>query len=145
MVIEYKRKQDVLMNEKPKRNLMSPKEKKQYKGIRMRKWGKWVAEIREPNKRSRIWLGSYKTAVAAARAYDIAVFYLRGPSARLNFPEQVFQDGNVGEGVVGGDMSATFIRQKAAEVGARVDAELRLENTMVEKLDMNKLPEAYGL
>ncbi|KAE8709556.1 Ethylene-responsive transcription factor RAP2-10 [Hibiscus syriacus] len=87
-----------------------------YKGIRMRKWGKWVAEIREPNKRSRIWLGSYATPVAAARAYDTAVFYLRGPSARLNFPDLL-----VGE-KLGGDLSAAFIRKKAIEVGARVDA-----------------------
>ncbi|XP_073314617.1 ethylene-responsive transcription factor ERF010-like [Primulina huaijiensis] len=90
---------------------------KPYKGIRMRKWGKWVAEIREPNKRSRIWLGSYSSPEAAARAYDTAVFYLRGPSARLNFPECIANDTEVTQ-----DLSAAAIRKKAAEVGARVDA-----------------------
>ncbi|KAL0308398.1 UNVERIFIED_CONTAM: Ethylene-responsive transcription factor [Sesamum radiatum] len=58
-----------------------------YKGVRMRKWGKWVAEVRQPNSRDRIWLGSYDTAEEAARAYDAAVFCLRGPSAVLNFPD----------------------------------------------------------
>ncbi|WCJ42834.1 Integrase-type DNA-binding superfamily protein [Euphorbia peplus] len=57
-----------------------------YKGVRMRKWGKWVAEIRQPNSRGRIWLGSYNTAEEAARAYDAALFCLRGSSATLNFP-----------------------------------------------------------
>nr|KJB63887.1 hypothetical protein B456_010G021900 [Gossypium raimondii] len=101
--------------EKPKAERTQQKEKP-YRGIRMRKWGKWVAEIREPNKRSRIWLGSYTTPVAAARAYDIAVFYLRGPSARLNFPDLIEKDNKLR------DISATSIRKKAAEVGAKVDA-----------------------
>ncbi|PIA27591.1 hypothetical protein AQUCO_07600040v1 [Aquilegia coerulea] len=57
-----------------------------YKGVRRRKWGKWVAEIRLPNCRDRVWLGSYETAEKAARAYDAAVYCIRGPTAEFNFP-----------------------------------------------------------
>ncbi|XP_071731429.1 ethylene-responsive transcription factor ERF011-like [Rutidosis leptorrhynchoides] len=96
---------------------------KPYRGIRMRKWGKWVAEIREPNKRSRIWLGSYSSPIAAARAYDTAVFYLRGPSAHLNFPESIADDGYLH------DLSTASIRKKATEVGAKVDAMNKLGST----------------
>ncbi|KAG4934143.1 hypothetical protein JHK82_048502 [Glycine max] len=60
---------------------------KMFKGVRKRKWGKWVSEIRLPNSRERIWLGSYDTQVKAARAFDAALYCLRGQSATFNFPD----------------------------------------------------------
>lgn len=58
-----------------------------YKGVRKRKWGKYVSEIRLPNCRERIWLGSYDTAEKAARAFDAALYCLRGRNAKFNFPQ----------------------------------------------------------
>lgn len=100
---DYNKKLEALNNDatRPARNVHAKGSKKgcmrgkggpentraNFRGVRQRTWGKWVAEIREPNGGSRLWLGTFQNAVEAAIAYDEAARAMYGSNARLNLPD----------------------------------------------------------
>ncbi|GMI88539.1 hypothetical protein like AT1G19210 [Hibiscus trionum] len=89
-----------------------------YKGARKRNWGKWVSEIRLPNSRERIWLGSYDSAEKAARAFDAALFCLRGRSAKFNFPDNLPEIAN-GRSLTPSEIQEVAARFANSEPGRR--------------------------
>ncbi|XP_009617210.1 ethylene-responsive transcription factor ERF020-like [Nicotiana tabacum] len=96
-------------------------EQKKYRGIRRRKWGKWVSEIRVPGSSERLWLGTYTTQEAAAVAHDIAYYCLRESSLsldKLNFPFML-PAVNVERG-----MSPRSVQKVASDAGMAIDAKL---------------------
>ncbi|KAM5575105.1 hypothetical protein ABKV19_014176 [Rosa sericea] len=100
---------------------------RKLKGVRQRKWGKWVSEIRVPGTQDRLWLGSFSTAEAAAVARDVAYYWLRKPSTLegLNFPTILPCSVNQAA-----DMSPRTIQKAASDAGMAVDAQLINANSI---------------
>eukprot|EP01018_Ginkgo_biloba_P023619 Gb_26739 [translate_table: standard] len=92
--------------------------RKLYRGVQLRRWGKWVADVR-CGRRLRIWLGSYFTPEAAARAYDTALLCLKGSnSPHFNFPDS---SRGLLIDVPSSNLSPKSIQRTAAAVGSAFD------------------------
>ncbi|KAJ0024538.1 hypothetical protein Pint_07521 [Pistacia integerrima] len=107
---------------------------KKYKGVRRRKWGKWVSEIRVPGSTERLWLGSYATAEAAAVAHDVAFYCLRRPPSLdgLNFPQQLPAR------CVDAALSPKSVQKAASDAGMGIDAQMIASKSFKEAMEVNE-------